>query len=327
MLDPVRVLGRRLLCGIRGGRVTAPRAPLLGDGVLTELAERVRRARQAGMGRRETHYRYAGDRLSSHMGRGLDCEETRLYQPGDDVRGMDWRTTARTGRPYLRVYREERQRVLHLVIDRGPSMRFGTRKRLKVAQAVRIGAALGFDAAYDQACVGATLLEPPHPVSIPSRTGASSCLTLLQTACAPCPGPVASLSDQPWTFASLVGQLGAVAPRDAQVVLISDFRYMDESDQPALEQLAARYQLHAVQVLDGAELELPDIGAARFRDTISGSAIWLQTGNPSVRERFRRWSADLRRQRRDWFVRAGTVLHESTTETDPLDLLQRINRA
>ncbi|MDP3123406.1 MAG: DUF58 domain-containing protein, partial [Thiobacillus sp.] len=78
---------------------------------------------------REVHDHHAGDWASRWLGRGLDFEESRLYSAGDDIRDMDWRTTARTGRPHLKIYREERQPAVHLVVDRGATMRFGTRHR------------------------------------------------------------------------------------------------------------------------------------------------------------------------------------------------------
>ncbi len=324
MLDPVRAFGRRLLHRGRAGATADSLAPLLSDSTLVALAERVKRERHALAARRETRYRHAGDHRSAHLGRGLDYEEARPYQPGDDVRTMDWRTTARTGKPYLKVYREDHQPALHLVIDRGPGMRFGTRKQLKAAQAARIAAVLAFDAAASHATVGATLWQPGAAL-VSDRSGMGACLDLLKAAAAPCPPLDPSFAQRQWSFADMARRLSAAVRADARVVLISDFRQLDAADLPVLARLASRYELHAVRVLDAAELSLPDIGTARFRDSTTGAVSWLDTTEPAVREHYRRWSAAQRAQQQDWFGQAGVRLHACTTETDPFDLLRRIH--
>ncbi|HKJ07820.1 MAG TPA: DUF58 domain-containing protein, partial [Gammaproteobacteria bacterium] len=251
MPDPVRSLGRRLLSRLKRGTVGNPHAALLDDRTLAEIAARVALQRHAAA-RRETRYRHAGDFRSAHLGQGLDYEEARLYQPGDDVRAMDWRTTARTGRPYLKVYREDHDPALHLVIDRGPAMRFGTRTCLKATQAARIAAVLAFDACHGHASVGATLWEPEGAV-IPAGAGMEFCLQLLRAAGAPCPPPAGAGGQAHWSFAHLGRRLSVAVPPDARVILISDFGALDEDDLPVLTAMATRYELHAVRVLDVAE--------------------------------------------------------------------------
>ena len=137
---------------------------------------------------REVHDHHAGDWASRWLGRGLDFEESRLYSPGDDTRDMDWRTTARTGRPHLKIYREERQPAVHLVVDRGATMRFGTRKRLKVTQAARVAAILAFAATGQNGVVGATLWSREDE-TLPTRHGRLAALGLIDQAGAPCPPP------------------------------------------------------------------------------------------------------------------------------------------
>ena len=102
---------------------------------LIEQADALRHTRAHG---REVFLRHPGDARSAHFGQGLDFEEVRAYQAGDDIRNMDWRTTARTGEPYLKVFREEHHPALHIVVDRGAGMRFGTTRQLKAAQAARV---------------------------------------------------------------------------------------------------------------------------------------------------------------------------------------------
>ena len=135
---------------------------------------------------REVHDHHAGDWASRWLGRGLDFEESRLYSPGDDIRDMDWRTTARTGRPHLKIYREERQPLVHLVVDRGATMRFGTRRRLKVTQAARVAAVLAFATAGHNGVVGATLWDTQDE-TLPTRHGRLAALALIEQAAAAVP--------------------------------------------------------------------------------------------------------------------------------------------
>ncbi|MCL5059393.1 MAG: DUF58 domain-containing protein [Candidatus Thermoplasmatota archaeon] len=133
---------------------------------------------------REVHDHHAGDWASRWLGRGLDFEESRPYSPGDDIRDMDWRTTARTGRAHLKIYREERQPLVHLVVDRGATMRFGTRRRLKVAQAARVAAVLAFATAGRNGVIGATLWNAQDE-TLPARHGRLAALGLIEQAAAP----------------------------------------------------------------------------------------------------------------------------------------------
>ncbi len=242
-------LGQRLVA-LSVGRPAAAdtHAPLLDAEELAQLMHRIQ-AQQATPYFRESQHRHAGDFRSVYLGSGLDFEEARPYQPGDDVRGMDWRTTARTARPHIKIYREEHQPALHVVIDRGPSMRFGTRTRLKVTQAARIAATLGFGAARANTCIGGTLWQP-GAMTLPCRNGTAGAMQLAQAAIAPCPpltDPVAAA--MPPLYA-LLDRLDGQLPRGSKVVLISDFHALSEADMPALLRLASRHQVQAVQVLD-----------------------------------------------------------------------------
>lgn len=164
---------------------TPANAPLLTAGELAELAAQAAHLARASS-RREVHDHHAGDWPSAWLGRGLDFEEARPYTPGDDLRDMDWRTTARLGHPFVKIYREERQPVLHLALDRGPAMRFGTRRRLKAAQAARVAALAAFAAAERNIAVGATLWDG-RDIDLPPRHARAGILELVGHFAAPCP--------------------------------------------------------------------------------------------------------------------------------------------
>jgi uncharacterized protein (DUF58 family) len=256
-------------------------APLIAAADITELAA------QAGLLVRlpvpEVHDHHAGDWASRWLGRGLDFEESRAYSPGDDIRDMDWRTTARTGRPHLKIYREERQPSVHLVVDRGVTMRFGTRKRLKVTQAARVAAVLAFAASAQNGVIGATLWDRAD-TTLPARHGRFAALTLIEHAAAPCPPPGDPVATDSLRQADRLAMLQASLPRGARLVLISDFAWLTSEHISALAQLASRFDIWAIQVVDAAERALPDMGRVRFHDLASRQDVWLDTAQAAVRD-------------------------------------------
>ena len=294
-------------------------APLLDAHQLAELIRRTRSLQKMPY-IREAHQRHAGDLRSAYLGSGLDFEEARLYQPGDDVHDMDWRTTARTNKPHIKIYREEHQPALHIVIDRGPSMRFGTRSQLKVTQAARIAAILGFGAAAGNTCIGGSIWQPDG-YTLPCRNGETGAMQLIQAAIAPCPPLPSPQSQSMRPFADLLEQIDALLPRGSRVVLISDFRRMQASDQAPLLRIASHHQLQAIQVLDPSETALPDIGLMRFQDAASEQSRWVDTGSHAVRTAFQHQAGLQQNELQALFRRTGVRLQHCMTDADPFDLL------
>lgn len=293
--------------------------PLLDAARLGELIRRTR-SMQGMTYRREAHQRHAGDLRSAYLGSGLDFEEARPYQPGDDVHDMDWRTTARTNKPHIKIYREEHQPALHIVIDRGPSMRFGTRSQLKATQAARIATILGFSAAPGNTCIGGSIWQP-EGCTLPCRNGETGAMQLIQAAIAPCPPLTFRQSHGMRPFADLLEQIDALLPRGSSVVLLSDFRQIQSADQTPLLRLASHHQLRAIQILDPSELALPDIGLIRFQDTASEQSRWVDTGNQAIRAAFRQRTGLQQNELQALFRRIGVRLQHCMTDTDPFDLL------
>lgn len=266
---------------------------------------------------REVHDHHAGDWASRWLGRGLDFEESRLYSAGDDIRDMDWRTTARTGRPHLKIYREERQPTVHLVIDRGATMRFGTRRRLKVAQAARVAAVLAFATAGRNGVIGATLWDAQDQ-DLPPRHGRLAALALIEQAAAPCPPLTDPASTESLHHADRLAALEASLPRGAQLVLISDFGWLTAEHESQLTRLAARFEVWAIQIIDAAERVLPDLGLVRFHDMASGQGAWLDTAQATVRDACQlAWTQRLDAQAAR-FARAGVRHQWVGSEADDL---------
>ena len=295
-------------------------APLLSPGEIAELARLADLVPSAVV--RDVHDHHAGDWSSRWLGRGLDFEESRPYSPGDDTRDMDWRTTARTGRPYLKIYREERQPALHLVVDRSASMRFGTRRRLKVAQAARIACLLAMAAAGRNGIVGATLWDDEDDM-LPTGHGRIAALGLIDRLNAATP-PKDPAPGDAVRFADRLARLEAGLPRGARVVVLSDFTWLAPALAPSLARLAARYDLRAMHIVDAAERALPDVGLVLVHDMASRQDRWLDTAQPIARHAHASALSRHLETRRDILSRAGvrSVVVDSATD-DLVALLAR----
>ncbi|MES2364502.1 MAG: DUF58 domain-containing protein [Pseudomonadota bacterium] len=296
-------------------------APLLTTEELAQLMHRIQ-IFQGTPYFRESHHRQTGEFRSAYLGSGLDFEEARPYQSGDDVRGMDWRTTARTAKPHIKVYREEHQPALHVVIDRGPRMRFGTHTRLKVTQAARIAIALAFGAAKANTCIGATLWQADAE-TLPCRNGVVGAQQLVQAVIASCPPLAYPVTAMP-PLRDLLDRLDRQLTRGSSVVLISDFHALGEADMPALLRLASRHQVQAIQVLDVTEQVLPNIGLVAFQDAEDSTHCWVDTGKRAVRTTYQQQASNSYVAQQALFRRIGVQLHSLLADADPFSLLQQM---
>ncbi len=324
MLSNLRTWLSRLFTAQAAIQQAQLHAPLLSDADLDGIIQQVQAMNLAQLQPRDVHYRQAGNFRSIYLGRGLDFEEVRPYQAGDEMRDMDWRTTARTGKPYLKVYREEHQPPLHIVVDRGASMRFGTRKQLKVTLAARIAAIFAFAAMPSNTCIGGTLWQSGG-FSLPCLNGEEGATRLVRAAIAPCPPLQNEPAAQACTFAEMLRELDAQLPRGSRLVLISDFAQLHEQDLPVLMRLASHHDVLALQVMDSAEETLPNVGMMRFFDVASGKLRWLDTGSQSVRSLFNRQAEALHAKQKVLFERIGVRLHRCSTEADEYKFFLRVN--
>jgi len=255
-------------------------APLLTDADLAELA--IAGGALAASGpepRRASERLQRGEQASPFRGPGLDFEDLRPYQPGDDPRRIDWRVTARLRKPFVRVYGETRQAVAWVVLDRGPSMRFGTRARLKAAQAARLAGLILTSASHAHDALALALLDGEAFVSPPPRAGRAALHGAIETLRAPCP-PAADTTPSTWT--SLLAELELTLPRGARLWLVSDFLALTARDEALLERLAARAELTLCQIEDPSERELPRLGRVHLQGR--AGPVELDTGAAALRE-------------------------------------------
>ena len=293
--------------------------PLLTPEEIVSLMEQADALRQARMHGREVFLRHPGDARSAHLGRGLDFEEVRAYQAGDDIRAMDWRTTARTGKPYLKIYREEHHPALHIVVDRGASMRFGTQRQLKVTQAARVAilAAVLESSAY--ACVGATLLDTQSHV-MPCLTRQAGILQLAQACARPCP-PLPRETDvgrEQWL--NTLRRLATTLPNGSRLLLLSDFHWLLPEAEPLLAHLALHHDLAAIHISDPAEQQLPALGRMQFYDLAQPGLRWVDTGNRRVRESFAQAAAQQHKNISALLTQLDIDCFSLSTRDDAMDL-------
>ncbi len=205
----------------------------------------------------------AGLRASRFRGRGMEFAEVRAYQPGDDVRSIDWRVTARTGRPHSKLFEEERERPIWLLVDLGESMRFGTRSAFKSVVAARAAALLAWHAHAEGERVGGSIVAPGSRAELPPGRTRRQLLRFLDALAA---GTAASGAAPSPTLES---QLERLAPRlrsGSRVALVSDFYALGDGLKLGLRMLARRCDVTLVHVCDPIECTPPPVGRYRVSD-------------------------------------------------------------
>jgi uncharacterized protein (DUF58 family) len=230
-----------------------------------------------------------GDYQGLVPGGGSEPGEGREYQPGDDVRRMDWNLTARTTIPHVRETIADRELETWVVVDQSPSLDFGTAFCEKRDLALVATAAVGFLTARAGNRVGAVLLQPSGLVTVPPRAGRNAVMALLRrlatTPRAETPRPSAARDADVPDLAAALHRTGPLARRRGLVVVVSDFLGPPGWDR-GLKTLRARHEVLAVEVLDRRELELPPVGLLTLVDPETGRRIEVQTARNRVRERY-----------------------------------------
>jgi len=252
-------------------------APLLSD---HELAEIAALASEAPAGRRMSEHLQRGEQASRFRGAGIDFEDLRPYQPGDDPRRIDWRVTARLRKTFVRIYGETRQAAVW-VVDRGASMRFGTHTRLKAAQAACLAALILNGANRSHDALAITLLDAERHISYPPRAGRASLYSALEALRAPCP-PAPDTAPSRWT--NLLAELEISLPQGSRLWIFSDFLGLNSADERLLERLATRADVRLGLIEDTAETDLPQLGSIRLM--AGGAALTVDTHAAALRNAY-----------------------------------------
>lgn len=234
-----------------------------------------------------------GDYTGFFYGPSLDLAEVREYQPGDEVRRIDWNVTARSGKIHVRQYREEREVTAWLVVDLTASMNFGTRRVLKREEALEFAATASAIITRHGDKIGAIGFSERGLRIIPPGSGRRQTLRILHELYALAGGGHGAGSKKSSTqpvsgdLSSALGHVSKSLKRRALVFVVSDFLDPEVAETPAwslaLRRLAYKHDVVVVRVSDPAERELPKAGELRLRDPESGEEFWVDTSDPGVR--------------------------------------------
>jgi len=220
----------------------------------------------------------AGPYRSAFRGRGVEFDEVRAYQPGDDARCIDWRVSARRGRVYTKLFHEDRERPVLLLVDAGPSMRFGTRSCFKSVAAARAAATLAWAAHHASDRVGGVVTSPAGREEHPAERRQRSLLRWLDALSR----ATAAQGEAPTDLVAAVARLSRLAPSGSHAILLCDFYGLDERASREIARLSKHRHVTCVQIYDALEAESPPPGRYRVSDGTRVSA--LETGNRRARE-------------------------------------------
>ncbi len=245
----------------------------------TELLRRVRRIEIKS--RRLSSNIFAGEYHSAFKGKGMSFSEVREYQYGDDVRDIDWNVTARFNRPYVKVYEEERELTVMLLIDVSGSVDFGTRMRTKRELITEIAATLSFSAIQNNDKIGVIFFSDKVEKYIPPQKGRKHILYIIRELLTFTPqGKKTDISEA-------LEFMMKIQRRQCAAFVISDF--IDRHDLTDKLKIAGhRYDLNAIEVYDIRMKELPDVGIIEFRDAETGHIEYVDTSSKRVRNQHRR---------------------------------------
>ena len=227
---------------------------------------------------------FSGEYRSVFKGQGMEFAEVREYQPGDEVRSIDWNVTARMRRPFVKRYIEERELTVMLAVDLSGSERFGTVRRFKSELATELGAVLAMSAIRNNDRVGVLLFTDRVEHVVPPRKGRRHVLRLIRDLLVH--EPVGSGTD----VGGALEYMRRMLRQHSIIFIISDF--LDPAIERPLKLLAQQHDVVAVTVEDPSEMQLPDIGLARLSDPETGLTIDVDTSDSTVRSAYARRVAD-----------------------------------
>jgi len=258
------------------------------------------------------------DRTHSHFrGQGMEQFDVRAYQAGDDIRHMDWRAMARSGRATTKVFSEERGRKLILAVDRSPGMFFGTRNELKATSATRAAAIFGFSALSLREPVAAAIFEQTTQCFASTRTASGLLPALLAIASA----PATNVNDTPSTLSVFLTHLCQQFERHATLCLISDFQNITQDDNHVFAALAGHFNVVALQVIDPAEEKLQDSGILKMRSPDSLLTAEINTSDANIRHHYQTIMAQRQKDLSILFQRNGIQSRKLYTNVDTFSQL------
>ena len=260
---------------------------------------------------------FAGEYHSAFKGRGMTFSEVREYQYGDDVRDIDWNVTARYGKPYVKVYEEERELTVMLLIDVSGSQDFGAVGDVKREVMTQVAATLAFSAIENNDKVGVIFFSDKIEKFIPPQKGRKHILLVIREL----------LDFKPQSTGTDINRVLEYMTRALKkrttTFIVSDF--IDEHDYEKSMSIANhKHDLIAVQVYDKREAQMPNVGLMRVRDAESGRERWIDTGSKRVRRAYDRWWYDRQQRMSTTVQRCNVDLVSIATDDDYVKALMSL---
>ena len=260
---------------------------------------------------------FAGEYHSQFKGRGMAFSEVREYQPGDDVRSIDWNVTARLNKPYIKVFEEERELTVMLLVDVSGSRNFGTLSQMKRDMMAEVAATLAFSTIANNDKVGVIFFSDKIEKFIPAKKGKTHVLHIIREL----------LSFEPTSTGTDVAQalqyFTNAQKRHCTAFLISDFIGAGAMYKPLLI-ASNRHEVNAIQIYDRREAELPNIGLVKFHDAETGNDLWVDTAIASVRNQYGQAWRDNLNDIEQLFTRTGVNHVSVRTDQDYVKALMHL---
>ena len=256
---------------------------------------------------------FAGKYHTAFKGRGMSFAEVREYRLGDDVRDIDWNVTARSRKPHIKVYEEERELTMMLMVDVSGSRMFGTTDLLKKNIITELAAVLAFSAAQTGDKVGCIFFSDKVEKFIPPKKGRSHILMIIRELVGFVP------ESNGTAISEAVRYLTGVNKKRCTAFLISDFmnsKRDDESLDDALKIATSRHDIIALKVSDPRERVMPDVGIVELQDAETGRKVWVDTASRAVRDYYERSQAEREERTRELLLHNRIDVAEISTDAD-----------
>lgn len=261
----------------------------------TDILKRVRKIEIKTRGL--SNQLFSGHYHSAFKGRGMAFSEVREYQYGDDIRSIDWNVTARLNHPFVKIYDEERELTVVLVVDVSGSNEFGTRKQFKEEMITEIGAVLAFSAIQNNDKVGVIFFSDRIEKFIPPKKGTTHILRIIRELIDFKP------QSNKTNIAEAMRYLTNAIKKRSIVFLLTDF--VDRHFDDALKIANKKHDLVCIKVYDPRETELPNIGMVRVKDAETGKTGWMDTGRQTLRVQYQNWFREQEQNLNGFFKRNG----------------------
>ncbi|MEX2590258.1 MAG: DUF58 domain-containing protein [Chitinophagales bacterium] len=260
-----------------------------------ELIKKVRRIEIKTKGL--SNHIFSGEYHTAFKGRGMSFSEVRAYQYGDDVRSIDWNVTARLDEPHVKVFEEERELTMMLMVDISRSAFFGSTEAFKNQIITEVSAVLSFSAVQNNDKVGIIFFSDKVEKFIPPKKGKSHILRIIRELIETKPESKGTNISEALQFFNNIQKKRSI------VFLLSDF--FDKDFQDPLKLVKKKHDLVAMQIYDPMEEQLPNIGLVNAFDAETGQYKWLDTSSKKVRESHRQWFEEKRAHTKAVMMRAG----------------------